>query len=61
MNMNIYSKIRMLRGLSSLTLSVSKDRASTTSLGNLSLQVPVPPFFPYMLCMEMQQAFEDEE
>ena len=28
-------QIRLLRGPSSLTLSVSRDRASTTSLGNL--------------------------
>ncbi|KAK4824741.1 hypothetical protein QYF61_018213 [Mycteria americana] len=31
----IYTKIRLLKAPSSLTLNVSRDRASTTSLGNL--------------------------
>ena len=35
MNRDTYSYIRLLRALSSLTLSVSRDGASTTSLGNL--------------------------
>jgi len=35
MNRNTYSSIRVLRAPSSLTLSVSRDRASTTSLSNL--------------------------
>ena len=35
MNREIYSYIRVLRTLSSLTLNVSSDKASTTSLSNL--------------------------
>ena len=35
MNRDIYSSNRLLRAWSSLTLDVSKDGASTTSLGNL--------------------------
>ena len=35
MNRDSYSYIRLPRATSSPTLSVSKDRASTTSLGNL--------------------------
>ena len=36
MNRDIYSSIRLCRALCTLTLSVSKHGASTTSLGNLS-------------------------
>lgn len=35
MNKNIYSSIGLLRVWSSLSLSVSRNRATTTSLGNL--------------------------
>ena len=35
MNRDTYSYIRLLRALSSLTLSVSRDGASTASLDNL--------------------------
>jgi len=35
MKKGFYSQHRLLRDLSSLTLTVSKDRATTTSLGNL--------------------------
>ena len=35
MNRNIYIQISLFRTWSSLTLSVSKDEALTTSLGNL--------------------------
>jgi len=37
MNRYTYSPIRLLRAPSSLTLSVSKEGSSTTSLGNLCL------------------------
>ena len=35
MNRDTYISVRLLKALSSLILNVSKDRASTTSLGNL--------------------------
>ena len=35
MSKDIFKQIRVLRALSSLTLNVSRDGASTTSLGNL--------------------------
>ena len=41
MNRDTYSEIRLLRAPSSLTLSVSRDGASTASLGNL-LQCSLP-------------------
>ena len=41
MDRDTYSYIRLLRALSSLTLSVSRDGASTTSVGNLCQRLTI--------------------
>ena len=60
MNRDTYISVRLLKALSSLILNVSKDRASTTSLGNLFLWFTtlIVKNFPYIQSKRGEILFE---